>query len=227
VATSLKIKVLIADDHTVVRQGLRLLVETAGDMEVVGEADNGAKAVEEVKALRPNVVVMDLSMPHMDGMEATRQIRSKTPASKVLVLSSYSGDEMVARSIENGATGYVIKQSAANDLLKGIREVHKGRAFFSAPIANRLADLRRKFASTQQMQKRSTQLTPRELEVLHLISKGHPNKQVADILKISIKTVEKHRQQVMDKLNIHEVAGLTRYVCAQESAQLVFPSLAG
>jgi len=225
VAASLKIKVLIADDHTVVRQGLRLLVEHAGDMEVVGEADNGAKAVEEAKALRPNVVVMDLSMPHMDGMEATRQIRSKTPASKVLVLSSYSGDDLVVRSIENGATGYVIKQSAANDLLKGIREVHQGRAFFSAPIANRLADLRRKFASTQQMQKRSTQLTPREWEVLHLISKGHPNKQVADLLKISIKTVEKHRQQVMDKLNIHEVAGLTRYVCAQESTQQVFPSL--
>jgi len=225
VAASLKIKVLIADDHTVVRQGLRLLVEHAGDMEVVGEADNGAKAVEDAKALRPNVVVMDLSMPQMDGMEATRQIRSKTPASKVLVLSSYSGDDVVARSIENGATGYVIKQSAANDLLKGIREVHHGRAFFSAPIAMRLADLRRKFASTQQMQKRSTQLTPREREVLFLISKGHPNKQVADLLKISIKTVEKHRQQVMDKLNIHEVAGLTRYVCAQESAQQVFPSL--
>src|SRR5437762_1631438 len=117
-----RIRVLIADDHTVVRQGLRILLEGAGDMQVVGEAEDGLKAVEKTTSLHPDVVVMDLSMPFMDGIEAIREIRAKAPSIKVLVLSTYGGDELVAQSLENGATGFLIKQSAANELLKGIRE---------------------------------------------------------------------------------------------------------
>src|SRR5947209_7234347 len=183
-----KIKVLIADDHSVVRDGLCLLLAEAEDMEVVAQAEDGAKAVAQTKKHQPDVVLMDLSMPVMDGMEATRQIRLNTPSCKVLVLSSYSEDKLVERSIENGATGFLLKQSAARELLSGIREATKGRAVFSSSIAKRLANLKRRFPVTQREQKASNHLTKREHEVLQLISQGVPNKQIADVLRISIKT---------------------------------------
>src|SRR5205085_2889717 len=140
-----KIRVLIVDDHTIVRQGLRVLIEQAQDMEVVGEAEDGAKAVANTSKLRPDVVVMDLSMPFMNGLEATRQIRSQAPCTKVLVLSTFSGDDLVAQSIESGAKGFLLKQSAANDLLNGIRKAKQGISFFSSSVAKRLADFNSKF----------------------------------------------------------------------------------
>lgn len=211
-----KIRVLLVDDHTVVRQGLRALLVVEEDIEIVGEADSGRRAVQMVKKLLPDVVVMDIAMPLLNGLEATRQIIKLAPATKVLVLSSYGDDECVQQLTQAGAAGYLVKQTAANDLLKAIREAHKGNAFFSPAIAKRLRDhCREAFVSGQPVRKRGDYLTSREAEVLQLIAEGQANKQIAAELSISIKTVEKHRQQVMNKLNIHDVAGLTRHAIAR------------
>jgi len=211
-----KITVLLADDHTIVREGLRLLLESADDIKVVGEVENGREAVQMARKLKPDVVVLDVVMPTLNGVEATRQITRQVPETKVLILSSYSDDERVLQLIEEGATGYLVKQTAGNDLLIAIREAHKGNAFFSPSISKRLLQqCRETFANGGVVKKRGNILTTREAEVLQLIAEGHPNKQIADQLSISIKTVEKHRQQVMNKLNIHDIAGLTRYAVSK------------
>jgi DNA-binding NarL/FixJ family response regulator len=211
-----KITVLLADDHTVVRQGLRALLVAEGDIEIVGEAGDGRQAVQMVKKMMPDVAVMDIAMPQLNGLEATRQITHAVPGTKVLVLSSYCDDGYVQQLTEAGAAGYLIKQTAANELLKAIREVHRGNAYFSPAIAKRLRDqCREAFANGQPTRRRTDQLTAREAEVLQLIAEGRANKQIAAELCISIKTVEKHRQQVMNKLGIHDVAGLTRHAISR------------
>ncbi|HEV2208365.1 MAG TPA: response regulator transcription factor [Verrucomicrobiae bacterium] len=211
-----KIKVLLADDHVVVRQGLRALLESEPDIEIVGEADNGRQATQLVRNLSPDVALIDIAMPVLNGLEATRQITRGSPSTRVLVLSSYSDDEYVQQVTEAGAAGYLVKQTAANDLLKAIREAHKGNAFFSPSIAKRLRDqCREVFVRGQPSKRRTDHLTSREAEVLQLIAEGRANKQIAAELCISIKTVEKHRQQVMNKLGIHDVAGLTRHAIAK------------
>src|SRR5215475_11053326 len=210
-----KISVLLVDDHTVVRQGLRALLHSEEDMEVVGEAENGRQAVTLARKTPIDVVVMDVAMPLLNGLEATRQILKISPDPKVLVLTSYGDDEYVKQMMQAGASGYLIKQTAANDLLKAIREVQRGNAFFSPAIAKRLRDQCREVFSTGHPAKKTTELTSREAEVLQLIAEGFSNKQIAAELSISIKTVEKHRQQVMNKLNIHDVAGLTRYAISK------------
>ncbi|HEV2393746.1 MAG TPA: response regulator transcription factor [Verrucomicrobiae bacterium] len=211
-----KIKVLLADDHIVVRQGLRALLAAEPDIEIVGEADNGRQAVQEVKKLVPDVAVIDIAMPVLNGLEATRQITRAAPSTKVLILSSYCEDEYVQQVTEAGAVGYLVKQTAANDLLKAIRETFRGNAFFSPAIAKRLRDqCRDAFVTGQPVKRRTDYLTTREAEVLQLIAEGRANKQIAAELCISIKTVEKHRQQVMNKLGIHDVAGLTRHAIAK------------
>jgi DNA-binding NarL/FixJ family response regulator len=219
-----KITVLLADDHTVVRQGLRALLKAEEDMEVIGEAENGRQAVNLVKKSPPDVVLMDVAMPLMNGLEATRQILKSSPATKVLVLTSYGDDDCIEQLMRAGAAGYLIKQTAANDLLKAIREVQRGNAFFSPSIAKRLRDQCRQAFSNGQPVKRSGDLTSRESEVLQLIAEGFSNKQIAAELSISIKTVEKHRQQVMNKLNIHDVAGLTRYAISKGLVERTAPS---
>lgn len=210
-----KIKVLVADDHTVVRQGLRALLKSEEDIEVVGEAENGRQAVMLARKTPPDVVVMDVAMPLLNGLEATRQIIRSCPNTKVLVLTSYGDDDCVHQLMQAGASGYLIKQTAANELLKAIREVQRGNAFFSPAIAKRLRDQGREAFSTGHTSRKSITLTSRESEVLQLIAEGFSNKQIAAELGISIKTVEKHRQQVMNKLNIHDVAGLTRYALSR------------
>jgi DNA-binding NarL/FixJ family response regulator len=211
-----KITILLADDHMVVRQGLRALLSTEKDFEVVGEAETGRQAVEMVRQLHPNMVLMDIAMPSLNGLEASRQITKEDPSCKILILSSYGDDEYVQRLTEVGAAGYLLKQTAANDLLKAIREVDKGKRVFSPTIA-------RRFHETEHFSTRpgapppgtGNYLTPREAEVLQLISEGQSNKEIALELGISAKTVEKHRQQVMNKLRIHDVAGLTRYALSK------------
>jgi DNA-binding NarL/FixJ family response regulator len=213
-----KIRVLLVDDHTVLRQGLRSLLFDKPDMEVVGEAENGRQAVQLAAKLLPDVVVMDIAMPQLNGLEATRQITKELPTVKVLILSTYGEDEYVHQLTEAGAVGYLIKQTASTDLIEAIREAYKGNAYFSPSIAKRLLDrYRDSFLNGGKPinQKAAVHLTSRELEVLQLVAEGKGNKQMAAELCISIKTVEKHRQQVMDKLDLHEVAGLTRYAIAQ------------
>ena len=221
-----KISVLLVDDHTVVRQGLRALLEAEGDMDVSGEAENGRQAVVMAKKNPPDVVVMDVAMPLLNGLEATRQILKNAPAVKVLVLTSYGDPECVAQLMEAGATGYLVKQTAADDLLRAIREVHRGGAFFSPSIAKRLRDERREVLTSGQTSRKAGKLTSREAEVLQLIAEGFSNKQIASELSISIKTVEKHRQQVMNKLNIHYVAGLTRYAISKGMTEPSTPPVA-
>jgi len=210
-----KTSVLLVDDHTVVRQGLRALLKSEEDIEVIGEAENGRLAVQLARKTPPDVVVMDVAMPLMNGLEATRQILKSLPSTRILVLTSYSDDDCVQQLTEAGVSGYLIKQTASNDLVKAIREVKKGNAFFSPTIAKRLRDQCREAFANGQPVKKSIELTSREAEVLQLIAEGFSNKQIAAELCISIKTVEKHRQQVMNKLNIHDVAGLTRYAISK------------
>jgi DNA-binding NarL/FixJ family response regulator len=212
-----KIKVLLADDHTVVRQGLRVLLEAETDMTVVGEADTGRQALRLALKLAPDVVVMDVAMPLLNGLEATRQILKELPGTRILVLSSYSDDEYVRQVAEAGAAGYLLKQTAVEDLVRAIREARNGNAYFSPAISKRLLENYREefLKDAPPRTTRLGRLTSREAEVLQLVAEGKVNKQIAAEICVSVKTVEKHRQQVMDKLNIHDVAGLTRYAIAK------------
>lgn len=205
------ISVLLADDHTVVRQGLRAPLSAEQDIEVVGEASNGWQAVHLAKETHPEIVLMDLAMPALNGVEATRQILGEVPETKVLVLTSYSNDEYVKQMIEAGVAGYLSKQTAAQELVKAIRETHRGNAFFSPSIARRLCDQSRGRSGMRLLGARSNDLTRRESQTLRLIARGYANKQMAAELGISVKTIEKHRQHLMKKLGIHDVAGLTRF----------------
>jgi DNA-binding NarL/FixJ family response regulator len=220
-----KIAVLLVDDHAVVRQGLRALLEAEGDMVVVGEAENGRQAVALAKKGIPDLVIMDVAMPGMNGLEATRQIVRNLPGTKVLVLTSYGDDDYVAQLLEAGATGYLLKQTAATDLLRAIRKVHQGDTFFSPTIAKRLRQLDGETTSGKPASGRIARLTSREAEVLQLVAEGFANKQIAAELSISIKTVEKHRQQAMNKLNLHDVAGLTRYAISRGWVERSVPAV--
>jgi DNA-binding NarL/FixJ family response regulator len=206
------ITVLLAEDHTVVREGFRKLLEAENDIEVVGEAQTGRQAVELTRKLRPAVVVMDIAMPLLNGLEATRQIRKAFPETKVVILSAHSDDAYVDQAIATGAVGFLLKQTSSHDLSVAIREVQKGNPFFSPSIAKRLRNHRAKPSNANGLHKKKmAKLTSREMEVLQLIAEGKANKETASELGISIKTVEKHRQNLMSKLNIHEISGLTRY----------------
>lgn len=206
------IRVLLADDHAMVRAGLRALLEAAGDMEVVGEAENGHQAVREAERLRPQVVVLDLAMPLLNGMEAARQIAHKMPAVRVLILSSYSDALHLRQAVAAGVAGYLMKQSAGEDLLEAVRETGSGGAYFSPGLLHRLLKERReRHPGDCRAATTPASLTRREAEVLQLIAEGYPSKQTAGLLSISIKTVEKHRQTLMQKLKMHKIASLTRY----------------
>jgi DNA-binding NarL/FixJ family response regulator len=210
-----RITVLLAEDHTIVREGLRALLEAEGDIEVVGEAQTGRQAVQLTKRLRPDVLVMDIAMPLLNGLEAARQILKAVPATRVLMLSAHGDDEYIRQVAMLGTAGYLIKQTSADILSKAIREVQKGNTFFSPSIADRLHSLSLESPDERRMLKRKkTALTSREVEVLQLIAEGKANKQTARELGISIKTVEKHRQHLMSKLDLHDTAGLTRYAIA-------------
>jgi DNA-binding NarL/FixJ family response regulator len=218
-----KITVVLTDDHMLVRQGLKALLKAEPDMEVIGEAENGKEAVQMVKKLSPDVVVMDLAMPQMNGMDATKQILKSCPGTRILVLTSYNDEQCVDKLLEAGACGYLIKQTAAEELPRAIREVRRGNSFFSPEIAKRLRDQgRAAFNNGQRGDK--PELTEREVEVLEHIAAGMSNQEIADKLGISIKTVEKHRQQVMNKLNIHETAGLTRYAISNGYFKVKLPA---
>jgi DNA-binding NarL/FixJ family response regulator len=219
------ITVLLAEDHMVVRQGLRKLLEAEDDLEVVGEAETGREAVEMTRKLRPAVVVMDIAMPLLNGLEASRQILKQASGTKVLILSAHSDDAYVEKAIEFGAKGFLLKQTSAHVLSRAIREVQKGNVFFTPSIAKRLAESKPPAASNS-VKKKVAQLSSREVEALQLIAEGKANKQIAAELSISIKTVEKHRQRLMEKLGIHDTAGLTRYAIAagviESSLQITF-----
>jgi DNA-binding NarL/FixJ family response regulator len=220
------------DDHTLIRQGVRVLLDAEPDIEIVGEAGDGREAVATALRLRPRVVVMDIAMPLLNGLEATRQILADAPETRVLILSAHNDAEYVARVLEIGAAGYVLKQSSLDDLSAAIRTAAAGGTYVSAEVPRRLrgaatstmnatagADGKPATSVTSGSARFATppgtsRITTRETEVLQLIAEGHANKQTAAHLGISIKTVEKHRASLMKKLDIHDVAGLTRYAIA-------------
>ena len=196
----------------VVREGFRKMLELENDLQVVGEAEDGRQAVAMVKKLRPAVVLMDIAMPRLNGLEATRQVLKAVPATKVLMLSAHSDDAYVKEATDSGAVGFLLKQTSAHVVCEAIREVQKGNTFFSPTVAKRLHERDGKpLDQAGRSQSRNARLTSREMEVLQLIAEGKANKETAAELGISVKTVEKHREKVMSKLNIHDTAGLTRY----------------
>jgi len=222
-----QITVLLAEDHTVVRESFRKLLELEDDLEVVGEAEDGRKAVALVKQLRPAVVVMDIAMPLLNGLEATQEIVKTVPGTRILILTAHSDDEYVKYAMESGAVGFLLKQVSVRVLLAGIREVNKGHTFFGPFMAKRIPEHERKSLDRAGRSKpRKDRLTSREMEVIQLIAEGKANKQTAAELGIGIKSVERHRERLMAKLDIHNTAGLTRYAIAmgiiESSVQLTF-----
>jgi two-component system, NarL family, nitrate/nitrite response regulator NarL len=207
-----RITVLLAEDHQIVREGFCSLLAHERDIEVVGEAETGRQAVQLTRKLRPDVVVMDIAMPLLNGLEATRQIRKDFPHTKVLILSAHSDDAYVEQVAALGAAGFLLKQTSSHVLADAIREVKNGNTFFSPALSKRLQDHPQKSAAQRGASKKSrNRLSSREVEVLQLIAEGKPNKQIASELGVSFKTIDKHRQHLMTKLNIHDTAGLTRY----------------
>jgi DNA-binding NarL/FixJ family response regulator len=210
-----RITVLLAEDHTVVREGFRKILELEGDFEVVGEAEDGRQAVAMVKKLQPAVVLMDIAMPQLNGLEATRQILKAVPSTRILILTAHNDDAYVKNATESGAVGFILKQADARVLSEGIREVNKGHAFFGPFIAKLLPERERNSLDRAGRSKpRKNRLTSREMEVFQLIAEGKANKQIAAELGIGMKTVETHRERLMEKLNIHSIAGLTRLAVA-------------
>ena len=207
-----RITVLLADDHTIVREVFRHMLELEADFEVIGEAADGRQAVALAVKLRPDVVLMDIAMPRLHGLGATRQVLEALPSAKVIILSSHNDDARVENAINSGAAGFLLKQTSLLDVCRAIREVHKGKTIFSPPIAKRLSRLHPQLSERCGTLKLPiAQLTSRQMKVLQLITEGKANKEMAAELGIGIKTVEKHREHLMEKLDIHDTAGLTRY----------------
>ena len=194
----------------IVREGFRKMLELEADIEIVGEAQDGRKAVAMIKKLKPAVVLMDIAMPRLNGLEATRQVLKEAPATKVLILSAHSDDAYVKNSMESGAAGFLLKHTSAHEVCRAIREVAQGKTFFSPSIARHL-EHQKTFDRAGMVKKKQTELTSREMEVLQLIAEGKANKETAAELGIGMKTVEKHREHLMQKLDIHDTASLTRY----------------
>jgi len=204
-------KILLVDDHALFREGIRALLSAESDIEVVGEAADGKQALELAEKLSPDIIVMDLVMPGMNGMQAAQQLHDQYPDIKVLILSMYDDDEYVCQILKAGASGYVLKRAASDDLLRAIREVEKGGSALHPTVAAKLIkDYVRRAKSTEQRGSGSV-LTARESEVLTLVAEGHTNQQIADMLGLGRKTVDTHRTNIMRKLDLHEVTALVKY----------------
>lgn len=206
-----KIRIVIADDHTIVRSGVISLLSLNPDFEVVGEAENGREAIELVRSQQPDVVLMDIGMPVLNGLEATRRIKKEFPHVKVLVLSGYDNDEYILQMIQSGANGYILKNSFLDDLYSAIRSVNEGMAFFSPSVSKIIVESYVHQPGEGETSKPKRLLTPREREILQLIAEGHLHHQIAERLNISVRTVDTHRQNIMKKLDIHDTAGLVTY----------------
>ena len=205
------IRILLGDDHTVIRSGLRLLLERQPDMTVVGEAEDGRQAVDLAEQQNPDVVVMDIAMPNLNGIEAARQIASRQPKTAIVVLSMHSDESYVMRALKAGARAYLLKDSAEEDLIRAIRAVHEGKSFFSPRISKLLVE-----DYVRQLRQKGEEdsyelLTNREREILQLLAEGNSNKDVANLLNLSLYTVETHRAHILQKLGLHTVPELILY----------------
>lgn len=207
------IRVLLADDHTIVREGVRLCLEAFGDIAVVAEAEDGQEAVQLSVQLRPDVAVVDLTMPRLNGVEAIRQIKREVPETEVVVLSVHDSEAYVVQALRAGAAGYVLKRNAATELAAAIRAAHEGQAYLHPAVARRVIDdyLSRIHASEDAVSEPHERLTPREREVLQLAAEGHSTRAIAGLLCLSTKTVEHHRASLMTKLGLHGQTELVKY----------------
>lgn len=214
-----KIQVLLADDHTILRDGIRALLEEEPDMKVIAEAEDGRTAVELARKYQPDVILMDIAMPLLNGLEATRQINRESPETKVLVLTMYEDEEYIRQFLAAGALGYVLKYAAASELLGAIRAVHHGEAVLSPAVTRLVIEEYLRWANVQP-ENTPNGLTPREREVLQLIAEGYTNKQIAEILTISVKTVQAHRANLMHKLDLHDRAELIKYAIQKKIIEI-------
>ncbi|HJT90232.1 MAG TPA: response regulator transcription factor [Bryobacteraceae bacterium] len=220
-----KIRLLLTDDHTLFRQGIRTLLAAEPDMEVVAEAGNGTEAVALAQETRPDVVLMDVGMAGMSSFEATRQIRKQRPETRVLFLSMYDDEDYLAESVDIGASGYVLKESPAEQLVSGIREVHRGGNYLSPRLLTRLVDDFRLQGRSPAHQPRFGTLTKREREIMKLLAEGKSVKEIATSFDLSVKTVEAHKFNLMRKLDIHNKAQLVQYAIQKKIIRLPEPVL--
>ena len=211
-----KIRILLAEDHTIVRQGLFALLKSEPDFEVVGEASDGFEAIEMAKKLLPDVVLMDIAMKNLNGIEATRKIKKLFPTMKVLVLTMYDNEEWIFQILKAGASGYLIKDSAMTELTSAIRTIYQGDSFLSPSISRKVIDEYIRKAEIGEKRGVEDILSSREREILQLIAEGQSVTQIASLLCISKKTVETHKTHIMEKLNIHDKAGLIKYAIRME-----------
>jgi two-component system response regulator NreC len=205
------IRIILADDHAVMRRGLRLVLEEQKDFQVVGEASDGREAVTLVETLKPDVAVLDITMPNMNGIEAARQISAKQPGVSIVVLSMHSDEGYVLRALKAGARGYLLKESPEADFIQAIRSVCQGKAFFSPAVSRMLVEDYVRQLHDKDIEDSYDLLTQRERELLQLIAEGKSNKDVANMLNLSLYTVETHRGNIMEKLNLHSVPELILY----------------
>lgn len=211
---------MVADDHNLVRQGIVALLNVESDMQVIGEASDGIEAVRLAKKFNPDIVIMDLSMPNLNGLEATHQIKRDASDVKVLILTQHENEEYVMQIIKAGASGYVLKTSVSDDLIKAIKEIQKGEKFFSPSISRMILDDYIKRTQGLQTENKAPELTHREKEVLQLIAEGRTNQEVARKLFISVRTVEFHRANIMHKLQLNDLASLIKYTIQKGIVQI-------
>jgi two-component system response regulator NreC len=206
-----KTKVLIADDHCILREGIRALLEKQSDMEVIGEAEDGREAIEKTRKLRPDVVLMDIAMPRMDGLEAARQIKAECPKTNVLALTMHENEEYLFHFLRAGGSGYVLKRATMTDLVSAIRSVYKGEAFLYPSTTKWLIEDYLRRGKEGEEKESYDGLSSREREILKLIAEGYTNQQIADLLHRSLKTVQAHRAHIMEKLDMHDRTELVKY----------------
>lgn len=206
-----KLRIVLGDDHTLVRHGLRKILEENGDWEIVAEAGDGREVVRQTLALRPDVVVLDIGMPLLNGIETTRQIVRRLPEARVLILSMHSDEAYITKALQAGARGYLLKDSADTDLIRGVADVAAGRSFFSPIVAKVMLDDYVRHLADKGVVDRYDALSEREREIFQLIAEGHSNKDIADVLSISPATVETHRAHIFQKLDLHNTAEVVLY----------------
>jgi two-component system response regulator NreC len=207
-----RIRVLLVDDHAMFREGVRSLLEGEPDLEVVGEVEDGRQAVQTALSLAPDVVLMDITMPELDGIEATRQIRTQNDAIKVLILTMHDNEDVFFRSISAGASGYVLKRSGGLELMSAIRSTHEGNSYLSPLLAKALmSDYLQRGERSQNGPAQGRRLSAREQEILKLIAEGNSSREIAELLDLSVKTVHNHRTRLMTKLDIHRNTDLVKY----------------